>query len=141
MVGFTRALAVDEAAHRITVNGVAPGWIATGSQLPSEYQQGLHMPLGRSGTAAEWHPSSRGWQARAHRVSPANRSSSTGETASQTNVRAKRHPEWAVCWAPKLLHTGPDRQHPHGEMPHGLDPAPVLSRVFGTVIMRARSSA
>ncbi|MCY7411642.1 MAG: SDR family NAD(P)-dependent oxidoreductase, partial [Salinibacterium sp.] len=41
MVGFTRALAVDEAAHGITVNAVAPGWIATGSQLPSEYQQGL----------------------------------------------------------------------------------------------------
>ena len=53
MVGLTRALAVDEAAHRITANAVAPGWIATGSQLPSEYEQGLHTPLGRSGTAAE----------------------------------------------------------------------------------------
>ena len=53
MVGLTRALAVDEAVHRITANAVAPGWIATGSQLPSEYQQGLLTPLGRSGTAAE----------------------------------------------------------------------------------------
>lgn len=53
MVGLTRALAVDEAAHHITANAVAPGWITTGSQLPSEYQQGLRTPLGRSGTAAE----------------------------------------------------------------------------------------
>ena len=53
MVGLTRALAVDEAAHRITANAVAPGWIATGSQLPSEYEQGLRTPLGRSGTPAE----------------------------------------------------------------------------------------
>ncbi len=53
MVGLTRALAVDEATHRITVNAVAPGWIATSSQLPSEYQQGLRTPMGRSGTAAE----------------------------------------------------------------------------------------
>nr|WP_231368832.1 SDR family oxidoreductase [Frigoribacterium sp. CG_9.8] len=53
MVGFTRALAVDEAAHLITANAVAPGWIATGSQLPDEYEQGLRTPVGRSGTAAE----------------------------------------------------------------------------------------
>ena len=53
MVGLTRALAVDEAAHRITANAVAPGWIATGSQLPSESEQGLRTPVGRSGTAAE----------------------------------------------------------------------------------------
>jgi 3-oxoacyl-[acyl-carrier protein] reductase len=53
MVGFTRALAVDEAAHLITANAVAPGWIATGSQLPDEYEQGLRTPVGRSGTASE----------------------------------------------------------------------------------------
>ncbi|MBC7589868.1 MAG: SDR family oxidoreductase [Salinibacterium sp.] len=53
MVGLTRALAVDEAARGITANAVAPGWIATGSQLPSEYQEGLQTPVGRSGTAAE----------------------------------------------------------------------------------------
>ena len=56
MVGLTRALAVDEAAHRITANAVAPGWIATGSQLPSESEQGLRTPVGRSGTAAEVTP-------------------------------------------------------------------------------------
>jgi 3-oxoacyl-[acyl-carrier protein] reductase len=31
MIGLTRAIAVDTAAFGITVNAVAPGWIATGS--------------------------------------------------------------------------------------------------------------
>jgi 3-oxoacyl-[acyl-carrier protein] reductase len=53
MVGFTRALAVDEAQHGITANAVAPGWIATGSQLESEAVEGLRVPLGRSGSPAE----------------------------------------------------------------------------------------
>ena len=53
LVGFTRALAVDEAAASITANAVAPGWIATGSQLPSEALEGAHVPAGRSGTADE----------------------------------------------------------------------------------------
>jgi 3-oxoacyl-[acyl-carrier protein] reductase len=53
MVGMTRALAVDEAPLGITVNAVAPGWIATGSQLPNEAEEGTLVPAGRSGTAAE----------------------------------------------------------------------------------------
>ena len=53
MVGLTRALAVDEAKHGITANAVAPGWIATGSQLESEAAEGLRVPLGRSGSPAE----------------------------------------------------------------------------------------
>ena len=53
MVGFTRALAVDEAPHGITVNAVAPGWIATTSQLPSEAVAGRNVPVGRSGTPDE----------------------------------------------------------------------------------------
>ena len=53
MVGLTRALAVDEAPHGITVNAVAPGWIATLSQLPDEAVSGRHVPLGRSGTPEE----------------------------------------------------------------------------------------
>ena len=53
MVGLTRALAVDEAPRGITVNAVAPGWIATGSQLPNEAAEGQLVPIGRSGTAAE----------------------------------------------------------------------------------------
>src|SRR5499427_6350734 len=34
MIGLTRAVALDTAGHGITVNAVAPGWIATGSQTP-----------------------------------------------------------------------------------------------------------
>lgn len=53
LVGFTRALAVDEAINGITANAVAPGWIATGSQLESEAAEGLLVPMRRSGTPAE----------------------------------------------------------------------------------------
>jgi 3-oxoacyl-[acyl-carrier protein] reductase len=48
MVGLTKALAVDEAAHGITVNAVAPGWIATDSQLESEVSHGAKTPMRRS---------------------------------------------------------------------------------------------
>ena len=53
MVGLTRAAAVDAARHGITVNAVAPGWIATGSQFPEEQVEGLATPIGRSGSPGE----------------------------------------------------------------------------------------
>ena len=53
MVGLTRAAAVDAAGHGITVNAVAPGWIATGSQTPDERGEGLATPAGRSGSPQE----------------------------------------------------------------------------------------
>ena len=48
MVGLTRAAAIDLAPQAITVNAVAPGWIATGSQTEHEREQGARVPLGRS---------------------------------------------------------------------------------------------
>lgn len=53
LMGFVRALALDEAKNQITVNAVAPGWIATESQLPDEVLHGNASPMGRSGTPEE----------------------------------------------------------------------------------------
>ena len=53
MIGLTRAVAVDAARHGITVNAVAPGWIATGSQTADERDEGLATPAGRSGSPGE----------------------------------------------------------------------------------------
>jgi 3-oxoacyl-[acyl-carrier protein] reductase len=53
MVGLTRAAAIDAAGHGITVNAVAPGWIATGSQTPDERDEGPATPVGRSGSPDE----------------------------------------------------------------------------------------
>ncbi|MGX7678588.1 SDR family NAD(P)-dependent oxidoreductase [Jatrophihabitans sp. DSM 45814] len=53
MIGLTRALAVDLAEHNITVNAVAPGWIATASQTVHEQAQGLSTPSGRSARPGE----------------------------------------------------------------------------------------
>lgn len=53
MMGLTRAGAIENARHNITVNAVAPGWIATASQLVPERKAGLATPAGRSGEPAE----------------------------------------------------------------------------------------
>lgn len=53
MVGMTRALALEVAASGITVNAVAPGWIATPSSTASELAAGRATPVGRPGTPDE----------------------------------------------------------------------------------------
>ena len=53
LTGLMKALALDEAEFGVTVNAVAPGWIATSSQTKSEVHQGTTVPMGRSGTPDE----------------------------------------------------------------------------------------
>lgn len=53
LVGMTRALAVDVAESGVTVNAVAPGWIATGSATEHETLMGAATPMRRSGTPDE----------------------------------------------------------------------------------------
>ncbi len=53
MVGMSRALAIETGRNNITINNVAPGWIATGSQTKEEAEAGKYTPLERSGTPEE----------------------------------------------------------------------------------------
>jgi 3-oxoacyl-[acyl-carrier protein] reductase len=53
MEGMMRAVALETAAYGITVNSVAPGWIATASSTQAERSPALHTPIGRAGTPAE----------------------------------------------------------------------------------------
>jgi 3-oxoacyl-[acyl-carrier protein] reductase len=53
MVGYTRAVAIEVANKGITVNAVAPGWIASGSASKKEILAGAQTPIGRSGTPDE----------------------------------------------------------------------------------------
>ncbi len=53
MDGMMRAVAIETARDGITINGAAPGWIATASSTESEKIAALHAPLGRVGTPDE----------------------------------------------------------------------------------------
>lgn len=53
MVGMSRGLAIEVAAGGVTVNNVAPGWIATASSTPQELAAARHTPMRRAGTPAE----------------------------------------------------------------------------------------
>jgi 3-oxoacyl-[acyl-carrier protein] reductase len=53
MDGMMRALAIEVAAEGITVNAVAPGWIATSTQSPEGDAGGANTPMRRAGRPEE----------------------------------------------------------------------------------------
>jgi 3-oxoacyl-[acyl-carrier protein] reductase len=53
MDGLMRALALELGRSGVTVNSVAPGWVATGSSSADELEAARHTPAGRPGRPAE----------------------------------------------------------------------------------------
>lgn len=53
MTGMSRSIALDVAKHGVTINNVAPGWVATASLAKFEARAGRATPMGRSGTPEE----------------------------------------------------------------------------------------
>lgn len=53
MIGMSRSIAIDVAKNNVTVNNVAPGWIATASQTEKEVTASRYTPAERAGTPME----------------------------------------------------------------------------------------
>jgi 3-oxoacyl-[acyl-carrier protein] reductase len=53
MIGMSRAVALEVATHNVTINNVAPGWIASGSQTDDEREAARCSPLRRAGEPRE----------------------------------------------------------------------------------------
>ena len=53
MLGLSMGLALEVAKQGITVNSVAPGWIATGSSTEEERHAARYTPMGRAGRPEE----------------------------------------------------------------------------------------
>ncbi|MDB5524972.1 MAG: short-chain dehydrogenase [Rhizobium sp.] len=53
LVGLTRSLALEVGGDGVTVNAVAPGWIATESSTEEELVAGRNTPIGRPGRPEE----------------------------------------------------------------------------------------
>jgi 3-oxoacyl-[acyl-carrier protein] reductase len=53
LVGLTRALALETGGSGVTVNAVAPGWIATAASSEGELRAGRNTPAGHPGTPDE----------------------------------------------------------------------------------------
>jgi 3-oxoacyl-[acyl-carrier protein] reductase len=53
MDGMMRAVAIASGGTGVTINAVAPGWIATGSSTAEELEAGKNTPVGRPGKPEE----------------------------------------------------------------------------------------
>lgn len=53
MLGLSMGLALEVAKQGVTVNSVAPGWIATGSSTEEERHAASYTPMGRAGRPEE----------------------------------------------------------------------------------------
>lgn len=53
LLGMSRAVALEVAGHNITINCVAPGWIASESQTAEEWEASRRTPLRRAGRPDE----------------------------------------------------------------------------------------
>ena len=53
MLGLSMGLALEVAKRGVTVNSVAPGWIATGSSTDEERHAATYTPMGRAGRPQE----------------------------------------------------------------------------------------
>ena len=53
MEGLMRGMALELAPRGVTVNAVAPGWVATASSSQAELDAGERTPVGRPGTPGE----------------------------------------------------------------------------------------
>jgi 3-oxoacyl-[acyl-carrier protein] reductase len=53
MVGMAMGIALEVAGQGITINSVAPGWVATASQTDIERLASQHTPMGRAATPVE----------------------------------------------------------------------------------------
>lgn len=53
MVGMSLSIALEVARKGVTINNVAPGWVATASQTDIERVASTHTPMGRAATPRE----------------------------------------------------------------------------------------
>lgn len=53
MVGMSRAVALEVALQGVTINCLAPGWVATAAQTPEEITASEHTPMARAGRPDE----------------------------------------------------------------------------------------